>query len=131
MPKKRATRGDTGRTKPKQLRKRLHKAEGQLQAAEAKRDRAQARVDALSIIADEIRSQLAEVEGAVQADPADHADGAERGAEAEGAAETDREAVSRKPRSKQKAKPEADPVDSQPDPEVASEAGPITTDPSA
>lgn len=64
MPKKREARRDSGSAKPKQLRKRLRKAEDQLQDARTKRDRAQARVDALSIIADEIRAQLAEVEQA-------------------------------------------------------------------
>ncbi len=64
MAKKRATRRDAGSAKPKQLRKRLRKAEDQLQDAQTKRDRAQARVDALSIIADEIRAQLAEIEQA-------------------------------------------------------------------
>ncbi len=48
----------------KQLRKRLRKAENQLLDASAKRDRAQARVEALSIIADELRAQLAEAEKA-------------------------------------------------------------------
>jgi hypothetical protein len=50
--------------KPKSLQKQLGKAEDTLDKAVAKRDRAQARVDALSIIADEIRAQLAEVEKA-------------------------------------------------------------------
>ncbi len=63
MAKKRATR-DAGSAKPKQLRKRLRKAKDQLQQAQTKRDRAQARVEALSIIADEIRAQLAEIEQA-------------------------------------------------------------------
>jgi hypothetical protein len=62
MPKKRASGKDAGSAKPKQLRKRLRKAEDQLQDAQTKRDRAQARVEALSIIADEIRAQLAELE---------------------------------------------------------------------
>lgn len=62
MPKKRASGKDAGSAKPKQLRKRLRKAEDQLQHAQTKRDRAQARVEALSIIADEIRAQLAELE---------------------------------------------------------------------
>jgi chromosome segregation ATPase len=64
MPKKRAARRDTGSAKPKELRKRLRKAEDQLQDAQTRRDRAQARVEALSIIADEIRAQLAEAEKA-------------------------------------------------------------------
>jgi hypothetical protein len=64
MPKKRDARRDTGSAKPKELRKRLRKAEDQLQDAQTRRDRAQARVDALSIIADEIRAQLAEAEKA-------------------------------------------------------------------
>ena len=73
MAKKRDARRDSGTAKPKQLRKRLRKAEDQLQHAVTKRDRAQARVDALSIIADEIRAQLAEVEpaeGGAKAKPA-------------------------------------------------------------
>ncbi len=101
MPKKRATRGDPGSTKPKQLRKRLHKAEDQLQDAEAKRDRAQARVDALSIIADEIRAQMAEVEAP---DRAADADGADQAGKADSAAESNDDAASSKSTSKAKAK---------------------------
>ena len=61
MAKKRGARRDASTAKPKQLRKRLRKAEDQLEDARAKRDRAQARLDALAIIADEIRAQLAEL----------------------------------------------------------------------
>jgi hypothetical protein len=62
MPKKRGSKKDLRGAKPKQLHKRLRKAEDQLQNATAKRDRAQARVEALAIIADELRAQLAELE---------------------------------------------------------------------
>jgi hypothetical protein len=61
MAKKRGARRDASPAKPKQLRKRLRKAEDQLEDARTKRDRAQARLDALAIIADEIRAQLAEL----------------------------------------------------------------------
>jgi len=61
MAKKRGARREASPAKPKQLRKRLRKAEDQLEDARAKRDRAQARLDALAIIADEIRAQLAEL----------------------------------------------------------------------
>jgi hypothetical protein len=64
MARKRATREDADSSRPRQLRKRLRKAEDQLADAVQKRDRAQARVEALSIIADEIRAQLAEAEKA-------------------------------------------------------------------
>ena len=64
MPRKRAPAGDADASRPKQLRKRLRKAEDQLADAVTKRDRAQARVEALSIIADEVRTQLAEAEQA-------------------------------------------------------------------
>jgi hypothetical protein len=77
MPKKRDARRDTGSAKPKELRKRLRKAEEQLQDAQTRRDRAQARVDALSIIADEIRAQLADLERAstkAATEPADDAE---------------------------------------------------------
>jgi chromosome segregation ATPase len=59
-----AARGDASTTTPKQLRKRLRKTEAELAKAAAKRDDAQARVEALAIIADEIRAQLAESEKA-------------------------------------------------------------------
>jgi hypothetical protein len=64
MARKRAAREDADSSRPRQLRKRLRKAEDQLADAVQKRDRAQARVEALSIIADEIRAQLAEAEKA-------------------------------------------------------------------
>lgn len=78
MPRKRSARDEADTSKPKQLRKRLRKAEDQLADAVVKRDRAQARVEALSIIADEIRSQLAEAEAAAEKVAA-----AEKGATAE------------------------------------------------
>ncbi len=62
MARKRSAREDADTSKPRQLRKRLRKAEDQLADAVQKRDRAQARVEALGIIADEIRAQLAETE---------------------------------------------------------------------
>ena len=62
MAKKKGRSKERPAPKPKSLHKQLRKAEAALQKAAAKRDRAQARVDALSIIADEIRAQLAEVE---------------------------------------------------------------------
>src|SRR6185503_15435991 len=67
MPRRRAAKADAGPSKPKQLRKRLRKAEDQLADAQAKRDGAQARLEALSIIADEIRAQLAALEKAAAA----------------------------------------------------------------
>jgi len=67
MSTRKAVRGDIGASKAKQLPKRLRKAEDQLLDATAKRDRAQARVEALSIIAGEIRAQLAETEKAATA----------------------------------------------------------------
>ena len=57
--------------------KRLRKAEDQLQDAQTKRDRAQARVEALSIIADEIRAQLAELDKAGKKDAKSRPDDAE------------------------------------------------------
>ena len=60
MAKKKAAGRDTGATSSRQLRKRLRKAEAQLLDATAELVRAQARVEALSIIADEVRAQLAE-----------------------------------------------------------------------
>jgi hypothetical protein len=62
MARKRSAREDADSSRPRQLRKRLRKAEDQLADAVQKRDRAQARVEALGIIADEIRAQLAEAE---------------------------------------------------------------------
>jgi hypothetical protein len=62
MAKKKAARADASTTKPKRLRKRLRGAEAELAKADAKRDKAQARVEALAIIADEIRAQLADSE---------------------------------------------------------------------
>ena len=68
MARKRSVREDAEASRPRQLRKRLRKAEDQLADAQQKRDRAQARVEALSIIADEIRAQLAEADKAAEAD---------------------------------------------------------------
>jgi chromosome condensin MukBEF ATPase and DNA-binding subunit MukB len=62
MARKRSAREEADSSKPRQLRKRLRKAEDQLADAVQKRDRAQARVEALNIIADEIRAQLADLE---------------------------------------------------------------------
>jgi hypothetical protein len=62
MPRKRSVREDAEASPPRQLRKRLRKAEDQLADAVLKRDRAQARVEALNIIADEIRAQLSEAD---------------------------------------------------------------------
>ena len=70
MPRKRSARDLAETSKPRQLRKRLRKAEDQLADAQLKRDRAQARVEALSIIADEIRAQLAEADKAAELDAA-------------------------------------------------------------
>jgi hypothetical protein len=67
MARKRSAREEADTSKPRQLRKRLRKAEDQLADAVQKRDRAQARVEALGIIADEIRAQLAETEKAAAA----------------------------------------------------------------
>ena len=62
MAKKKGRSKERPAPKPKSLHKQLRKAKTALEKAAAKRDRAQARVDALSIIADEIRAQLAAVE---------------------------------------------------------------------
>jgi hypothetical protein len=90
MAKKKAARKDASAAKPKQLRKRLRKAEDQLQDAQAKRDRAQARFEALSIIADEIRAQLAELEKAEKAEKAEKVAAKEKDGktQAKGAAST-------------------------------------------
>lgn len=64
MAKKKGRAGDKPAGKPKSMRKQLRKAEADLAKATAKRDKAQARVEALSIIADEIRAQLADVDKA-------------------------------------------------------------------
>jgi hypothetical protein len=62
MPKDKRVRANSGPAKPKKLRKRLRKAEADLAKAQRERDEAVARVQALSIIADEVRAQLAEAE---------------------------------------------------------------------
>jgi hypothetical protein len=79
MPRKRSAREEAETSKPRQLRKRLRKAEDQLADAVLKRDRAQARVEALSIIADETRAQLAEADKAVELEGVVE-QGSERGA---------------------------------------------------
>ncbi len=105
MAKKRGARRDASPAKPKQLRKRLRKAEDQLEDARAKRDRAQARLDALAIIADEIRAQLAEL-GEAEDGPADAAEPSAEATAAEPASET---GVEKKPvKSKAKAKSRTD-----------------------
>ena len=68
MGTKKARAKDKPAPKPRSLRKQLRRAEADLGKATAKRDRAQARVDAMSIIADEIRAQLAEAEKSDTAD---------------------------------------------------------------
>ena len=66
MAKKVRSRKGNGVVTPKRLRKQLRKADGQLHKAQAKRARAQARVEARSIIADEIRAQLADADKAAR-----------------------------------------------------------------
>jgi hypothetical protein len=97
MAKKRDARRDASLAKPKQLRKRLRKAEDQLEDARAKRDRAQARLDALAIIADEIRAQLAEL-GEADDVPADGpVDTGEQPAEATAAEPASEASAEKKP----------------------------------
>jgi len=97
MAKKRGARRDASQAKPKQLRKRLRKAEDQLEDARAKRDRAQARLDALAIIADEIRAQLAEL-GEADDVPADGpVDTGEQPAEATAAEPASEASAEKKP----------------------------------
>ena len=64
MAKKKGRSKDKPAQKPKSLQKQLRQAEAALHKAMAKRDRAQARVDAHAIIADEIRARLAEAQKA-------------------------------------------------------------------
>jgi hypothetical protein len=80
MAKGERTHGDTGAVTARRLHKRLRRAEAELDTALKKRDRAQARVEALGIIADEIRATLAERARADAAavDQADAAAGLER-----------------------------------------------------
>jgi hypothetical protein len=80
MAKGERTHGDTGAVMVRRLHKRLRRAEAELDTALKKRDRAQARVEALGIIADEIRATLAERARADAAavDQADAAAGLER-----------------------------------------------------
>ena len=82
MARKRSAQADAETSKPKQLRKRLRKAEDQLADAVSKRDRAQARVEALSIIADEIRAQLADADKAAEGAAAAKAPASEKPATA-------------------------------------------------
>jgi hypothetical protein len=87
MAKKRGRSRATPAQEPKQLRKQLRKAEAGLHSAEAKRDKAQARVDAFGIIADEIRAQLADLERAstkAATEPADDAETTPAGRPADG-----------------------------------------------
>ena len=58
MAKDTPDRGHPTREKPKQLRKRLRKAEAKLEVAEMSLESAELRVRALTIITDEIRAQL-------------------------------------------------------------------------
>jgi len=107
MAKKRGARRDASPAKPKQLRKRLRKAEDQLEDARAKRDRAQARLDALAIIADEIRAQLAELGEADDGPAAGPADAAEQSAEATAAEPTSETGSEPKPSKPKPAKSKA------------------------
>jgi hypothetical protein len=87
MAKKRGRSRATPAQEPKQLRKQLRKAEAGLHNAEAKRDKAQARVDAFGIIADEIRAQLADLERAstkAATEPVDDAETTPAGRPADG-----------------------------------------------
>ena len=52
---------------PKRLRRKLEKLEARQVSASVKRDRAQARVDALAILADEVRAALATAEAPTSA----------------------------------------------------------------
>ena len=58
MAKKGHARGNAEPASPKRLRRKLEKLEAQLAGANDKRDRAQARVDALAIMADEVRAAI-------------------------------------------------------------------------
>ncbi len=64
MAKKKGKQRESSGPGPKRLRKQFRKAEARLGKAVAKRDKAQARVEALGIIADEIRAQLADIDKA-------------------------------------------------------------------
>lgn len=120
MAKKRSAQADADTSKPKQLRKRLRKAEDQLADAVSKRDRAQARVEALSIIADEIRAQLADADKAAEETAAVAASAA--AAEAAGAPQKPVAATRKpvaaagKPGRKRKAPPATEPVAASQDP---------------
>jgi hypothetical protein len=67
---RKGTRRDDRPASPKRLRKRLQKAEARLAVAREKHDRAQARLEAVGIIVDEMRATLAEVEKAAARDAA-------------------------------------------------------------
>jgi hypothetical protein len=62
MTKKKAARASVEAASPKRLRRKLEKLEARQASASVKRDRAQARVDALAILADEVRAALAAAE---------------------------------------------------------------------
>jgi hypothetical protein len=69
MPRKQTRRPGAAAKERKRLRQKLRRAQADLAAAELKRDRAQARVGALSIIVDEIRATLAGIESASELEP--------------------------------------------------------------
>jgi len=96
MARKRSAAADAETSKPKQLRKRLRKADDQLADAVSKRDRAQARVEALSIIADEIRAQLADADKAAAGKAAED-QAAQGAAAAKAATAAKKPAAARKP----------------------------------
>jgi hypothetical protein len=62
MAKKKAARASAEPASPKRLRRKLDKLESRLASASDKRDRAQARVDALAIMVDEVRATIAAAE---------------------------------------------------------------------
>ena len=62
MAKKKASPASAEPASPKRLRRKLEKLEARQASASVKRDRAQARVDALAILADEVRAALAAAE---------------------------------------------------------------------
>jgi hypothetical protein len=71
MTKKKAARASVEAASPKRLRRKLEKLEARQASASVKRDRAQARVDALAILADEVRAALAAAEAPTsEPDPA-------------------------------------------------------------
>src|SRR5262245_4275317 len=62
MAKEKSVRAGAKPGSPKRLRRTLEKLEARLTSASDKRDRAQARVDALTILTDEVRASLAAAE---------------------------------------------------------------------